>query len=171
MVLGELVTRFGQMMRHGYAVMFDVTDAQRDELVRKQIRLVELPAGDRTAQLAVWVASLTGQAPSPTTAGDVMKGQAPVEGSVHPSRPDPQWNSAALCKLLSAAFSDGELTTLCFDHFRQVYEDFAAGMSKGDKIQRLLDHCIRYARVEELLVAVQKANPGQYRRCEGSLRG
>ena len=30
------------MMRPGYAVMFDVTDAQRDELARKQIRSVEL---------------------------------------------------------------------------------------------------------------------------------
>ena len=85
MVFGELVTRFDQMMRPGYAAMFDVTDAQRDELARKQIRLVELPPGDRTAQLAVWVASLTGQTPSPTTASDVMKGQAPVEGGVAPA--------------------------------------------------------------------------------------
>jgi hypothetical protein len=83
----------------------------------------------------------------------------------------PAWNTAALRDLLSAAFSDEDLTTLCFDHFRQVYEDFASGMSKGDKIQRLLDHCIRYEQVEALLVAVQKANPAQYRRFESSLRG
>ena len=52
LVFGELLSRFGAMMRPGYAVMFDVTDAQRDEHRRKQIRLVELPAGDRTATLA-----------------------------------------------------------------------------------------------------------------------
>ena len=52
-----------------------------------------------------------------------------------------------------------------------MYEDFAAGMSKGDKIQRLLDHCFRYEQVEALLAAVQRANPAQYRQFEGSLRG
>ena len=72
--------------------------------------------------------------------------------------------------LLTAAFSDGELTTLCFDHFRQVYEDFASGMSKGDKILRLLDHCIRHEQIEALLAAVQRANPTQYERFEDQLR-
>jgi hypothetical protein len=69
-----------------------------------------------------------------------------------------------------AAFSDEELATLCFDHFRQVYEDFATGMSKGQKIQHLLDYCIRHEQVEALLAAVQKANPVQYRRYEDQLR-
>ncbi len=55
LVFGELLSRFGEMMRLGYTVMFDVTDTQHDELARKQIRLVELPAGDRTAQLAGWL--------------------------------------------------------------------------------------------------------------------
>ena len=58
MIFGELLSHFGQMMRPGYAVMFDVTDAQRDELARKQIRLVGLPAGDPTTQLAGWLESL-----------------------------------------------------------------------------------------------------------------
>jgi hypothetical protein len=55
LVFGELLSHFGPMMHPGYAVMFDVTDAQRDELARKQIRLVELPAGNRTAELAAWL--------------------------------------------------------------------------------------------------------------------
>ena len=69
LVFGELLSRFGQMMRPGYAVMFDVTDAQRDELARRQIRLVELPAGDRTAALAAWLESLAGEASKPTPQG------------------------------------------------------------------------------------------------------
>jgi hypothetical protein len=102
-----------------------------------------------------------------------------AKGSL-PARPDrssesrqalPAWNTATLRDLLSAAFNDEELTTLCFDHFRPVYEDFAGGMSKGQKIQRLLDYCIRYEQVEALLAAAQKANPAQYRRFESSLRG
>ena len=69
------------------------------------------------------------------------------------------------------AFNDEELTTLCFDHFPAVYEAFGSGMSKGDKILRLLDYCVRREQVEALLAAVEKANPVQYRRFEGSLRG
>ncbi len=58
MIFGQLASLFGGMMRPGYAVMFDVTDAQREELARRQIRPVQLPAGDRTAQLAAWLESL-----------------------------------------------------------------------------------------------------------------
>ena len=60
LVFGELLNRFGAFMRAGYAVMFDLPEAQRKELERKRIRLVQLPAhGDRTGQLAAWLNSLT----------------------------------------------------------------------------------------------------------------
>ncbi len=58
LIFGELLSRFGQMMRPGYAVMFDVTDDQRDELRRKQIQLVGLHASDRTGQLTRWLDGL-----------------------------------------------------------------------------------------------------------------
>ena len=91
------------------------------------------------------------------------------------SQPQPStgsggWNTSALRDLLSAAFSDQELTTLCFDHFRVVYEDFAAGMSKGDKIQRLLDHCERHDQVAQLVALVRDANPAQYARFAARLK-
>ena len=68
LVFGESLSRFGQLTRPGYAVMFEATDAQRGELARKQIRLVELPAGDHTASLAGWLESLAPGAP-PASAG------------------------------------------------------------------------------------------------------
>jgi hypothetical protein len=158
MVFGELLSRFGAMMRPGYAAMFDVTDAQRAELTRKLIRPVELPGADRTASLAAWLGGLApSAAASPaggkqTTAsgersiaigGDVrssviivgdgnvvgdgsssyvVKGQSPVrpDGSSETRQVSPAWNTAAIRDLLSAAFNDEELTTLCFDHFRPV---------------------------------------------------
>ncbi|TEU14190.1 MAG: hypothetical protein E3J21_16615 [Anaerolineales bacterium] len=59
LVFGELLNRFGEFMRPGYAVMFDLPEAQRKELERKHIRLVQLPAnGDLTGQLAAWLNSL-----------------------------------------------------------------------------------------------------------------
>ena len=178
LVFGELLSRFGGMMRPGYAVMFDVTDAQRDELARKQIRPVELPAGDRTAALAAWLESLAGAAPRPDPQG--TSGVKPVQvapAATAPAATAPQaanpvtWNRSAIRQLLGDAFNDEELTTLCFDHFPTVYEAFGSGMSKGDKILRLLDYCVRREQVEQLLAAVQTANPAQYRRYEGSLRG
>ncbi|MCX6029944.1 MAG: SIR2 family protein [Chloroflexi bacterium] len=239
MIFGELLGRFGALMRPGYAAMFDVTEAQRVELTRRHIRVVELPGADRTASLAAWLAILpaagapqavqpsprpaagsAGAVPAsagaplaPTAAqlpggarvaaggersiaiggnvsgsviiigngnvvGDgsssnVVKGQPPVR----PDRPSEtcqvssSWNAAAIRDLLNAAFNDEELTTLCFDTFRPVYEDFATGMSKGQKVQRLLDYCIRQEQVDDLLAAVQRANPRKYEQYERKLKG
>jgi hypothetical protein len=82
-----------------------------------------------------------------------------------------QWDTAAIRDLLTAAFSDEELTTLCFDHFRPVYENFSAGMTKGQKIQHLLDYCTRQSQIDALLRHVQQRNPAQYARFRGQLRG
>jgi hypothetical protein len=172
LVFGELLSRFGGMMRPGYAVMFDVTDAQRDELARKQIRLVDLPPGDRTAALAAWLESLAGAAlkPNPQVPSGASLAQT-GQVSAAPQAANPvMWNRSAIRQLLGDAFNDEELTTLCFDHFPTVYEAFGSGMSKGDKILRLLDYCVRREQVAQLLTAVQTANPAQYRRYEDRLR-
>ena len=60
LVLGELSARYEQFMRAGYAVLFDVSEAQKHELRRKKIRLVELPSNqeDKTALLAAWLNGL-----------------------------------------------------------------------------------------------------------------
>ena len=59
LVFGEMLARFGKLMRSGYAAMFDITDDQRLDLERKHIRIVDFPAADdRTAQLASWLDSL-----------------------------------------------------------------------------------------------------------------
>ncbi|MFP4439703.1 MAG: TIR domain-containing protein [Chloroflexaceae bacterium] len=72
------------------------------------------------------------------------------------------WDTHALRELLTAAFSDEELVALCFDHFRPVYQDFAGGMSKGAKIQRLLDYCMREHHIEQLVEIVKERRPVQY---------
>jgi len=80
------------------------------------------------------------------------------------------WDTAAIRRLLTAAFDDEELTTLCFDHFRPVYEDLSSGMSKGEKVQRLLDYCVRHGQLEELLEHVRERNSVQYARFRDQLR-
>lgn len=75
-----------------------------------------------------------------------------------------EWNTAAIRDLVGAAFSDEEVTTLCFDHFRSVYEEFSSGMSKRDKIQRLLDYCERHDQLSKLVRLVKELNQAQYNR-------
>jgi hypothetical protein len=78
-------------------------------------------------------------------------------------------NTATVRALLNDAFSDGELTTLCFDYYPAVYDQFSGGMSKLDKIQRLIEHCARQGQMAALLSKVQELNPAQYNRYAGRL--
>lgn len=59
LVFGELLSRFGENMRPGYAAMFDAPETKKKELARKHIRLVEFDGEeDRTKQLANWLSAL-----------------------------------------------------------------------------------------------------------------
>jgi hypothetical protein len=60
-------------------------------------------------------------------------------------------STADIRRFLTEFFSDEELTTFCFDYFRDVYEAFASGMSKAEKVQRLIERCIRRKKLPELL--------------------
>jgi nucleoside phosphorylase len=80
------------------------------------------------------------------------------------------YNLAALRELLNAAFSDEELMTMCFDRFAEVYNNFSLGMSKGQKIQQLLDYCLRREQLPMLLTEVEKRNPVQFKRYSGRLQ-
>jgi hypothetical protein len=72
-------------------------------------------------------------------------------------------NTEAVRQLLVAAFDDTELMTICFDRFYPVYnERFSGGMSKGEKVQALLDYCVRHGLLKTLVELVKERNPYQY---------
>ena len=73
-------------------------------------------------------------------------------------------NTADIRQYLTSAYSDEELTTLCSDYFRDVYDNFTAGMSKTAKIQLLLDHCQRREVMPDLRAALGRDRPDQYRK-------
>ena len=98
---------------------------------------------------------------SPELASDAQ--DAPASQPTH-------HNTQAIRDLLITALNDEDLTTLCFDHFRPVYEDLSTGMSTGQKIQRLLDYCARHGYLEELVEHVQERNPVQYAHFRDQLR-
>jgi hypothetical protein len=83
----------------------------------------------------------------------------------------PTYNLRNIRKLLTVAFTDDELRQLCYDvsQFRPVYEQFSAGMGKGQMIQHLIEYCERKGLMEELLAVVRDEVPGRYAEFENKL--
>ena len=119
---------------------------------------------DAEAEFAKIVRALGGT-PRPPQAG-----QPNTPPPATPAPAQPAINTAAVRELLMAAFSDEELTTFCYDNFRPVYEEFATGMSRTQKVQRLVETCDRRGELAELLALVERANPYQYGRFSERLR-
>jgi formylglycine-generating enzyme required for sulfatase activity len=73
-------------------------------------------------------------------------------------------STAEIRQFLTEAFNDEELTALCFDFFPEVKENFAAGMTKQQKILALLEYCQHREVMPNLLAALQRVRPEQYKR-------
>jgi hypothetical protein len=99
-------------------------------------------------------------------AGEAPAGSTPDRGATvqAPGEVPAGWSRRAVRRLLLNAFDDTELATLCFDHFDEVHRELTSGMSKGQMVQLLLEHCVRRERVGELLGLVRERNPVQYER-------
>jgi hypothetical protein len=136
-----------------YAVWEELAEWEKETWSERGVRVIEAPVMEALRTLAGQGEAVEGVSFTPT-ASVVASPGAPAEA--------PDYDTAAVRELLTAAFSDEELTTLCFDHFRPVYEAFASGMSKGQKIQRLVEYCDRNLRLDELLRRVAEINPRQY---------
>ena len=80
-----------------------------------------------------------------------------------------RYNTAALRDLISAALSGDELTALAFDHFRPVYDQFAAGQTRHQRVQLLLEHAARSGQMARLAALIQEINPARYREFAGRL--
>jgi len=151
----------------------------RSEAVRREGETVNVFVGGTSYHAEVHGSGAVAQGPRAVVAGaGGMAVGGDVQGDVTIGGPDrlplkeeesavgtgTGWNTAAVRDLLSAAFSDEELVTFSFDCFPAVYEDLGSGMGKGQKVQRLLEHCLRRGQMEELLARVRACNPAQYAR-------
>ena len=74
---------------------------------------------------------------------------------------------ADIRRFLIDTFNDDELTTLCFDHFPEVFQEFAAGMTLGRKALQLVDYCRRRERVAELLDILHRERPESFGKALG----
>jgi len=129
------------------------------DLAANEARATLLTAGRSDADTPVLFLRLKdGQLFAPVMAGPQRLYSAQEIGA--------EWNRSALRELLTAAFTDGELTALCYDFYPRVYDEFGEGMGKSAKIHRLLAHCISHEKVEVLLALVRERNPAQYKHYE-----
>lgn len=76
-----------------------------------------------------------------------------------------------LRRFLADYYNDEELTGLCFDHFPEVFRNFAGDMTTTRKGIMLLDYCQRRDRLPALLAALEKERPEPFRRVFGPRPG
>ena len=83
----------------------------------------------------------------------------------HHPRIDPEPSKLAIVReLVKEAFGYAELCSFCFDHFRQVYENFAEGQSKDMCALKLVEYADRYGQIDKLLTLIRERNLHQYER-------
>lgn len=73
-----------------------------------------------------------------------------------------------LRRFLADYYNDEELTGLCFDHFPEVFRNFAADMTTTRKGIALLDYCQRRDRLPELVALLERERPEAFRRAFGA---
>ena len=77
--------------------------------------------------------------------------------------------TADLRRFLVDAFSDEDLKALCFDYFRDVYDDFTTGMTKTQMIQIVIERCDRRDALAGLYAALRIERREQYEKRFGAV--
>ena len=63
-------------------------------------------------------------------------------------------DTATLRQHINARFNDEDLQIFCYDHFREVYESFTIGQTKGERVQALIEHAERRGELGRLAMLV-----------------
>jgi hypothetical protein len=71
---------------------------------------------------------------------------------------------AEIRHFINELYSDEEIEILCFDHFPEVYSNFTSGLTKVQKILRLLSFCQSRERVAELLTILKESRSQAFTR-------
>jgi len=65
-------------------------------------------------------------------------------------------------KLFTEGFDDEALNIFCQSYFSEVFNNFSVGQPKATKIMKLIDHCTRFGKMDELLQYAKDENEHQY---------
>src|SRR5512143_713576 len=71
-------------------------------------------------------------------------------------------STAEIREFLSGTFTDDELMDFCYDYFRGAYDSFGTRITKGQRIQLLIEYCEKHDQLPDLGRALEKARPDQY---------
>ncbi|MBP6015982.1 MAG: helix-hairpin-helix domain-containing protein [Candidatus Promineofilum sp.] len=74
---------------------------------------------------------------------------------------------ATIRQFLVAHYNDEELTQFCFDHFYEVYQNFAGDMTVGRKAMLVVDYCQRRDLIPSLIAKLKQERPEPFRRVFG----
>jgi hypothetical protein len=80
-----------------------------------------------------------------------------------------EYDLSVVRQLLAAAYSSGELDTLVFDLYHDLYDDLSP--VKSQKVIEIVEYAQRRGRVEELLSYTKRHNSYQYSLFEARLGG
>jgi Effector-associated domain 7/NB-ARC domain len=72
--------------------------------------------------------------------------------------PDPQ----SIRQLIEDALSDEDLSNLCYEHFRKIYNKFTDKQTKDQRILLLAEYAERQLEVPKLLMKIEQINPNVY---------
>ena len=79
-----------------------------------------------------------------------------------------EYKTRTIRKLVNEAYSLEELRNLCFDEFRDVYDEHAEA-NKSALMRHLIEHCDRKGLFDSLLRFIAEDVPGKYAEYEGTL--
>jgi hypothetical protein len=99
----------------------------------------------------------------------LMGGQGLSPSAVKLAEQKLSYNNAKIRRLLTEAFTDEDLNDFCMDYFPRVFEQLSTGMSKSQKIQRLMEYCARRNQFSHLLALVKDSNANKYTEYENEL--
>jgi hypothetical protein len=70
-----------------------------------------------------------------------------------------QLSPAAIRTLVKEALTDQQFQDLCFDHFREVFDQFTDGQSRDARIRWLVEYAQKQLLLGKLLTEVRRINP------------
>ena len=82
-----------------------------------------------------------------------------------------QYGTATIQQFLNTKFSNEQLTSVSYEYFPEVYMTFETGVSKQEKVKRLLGYCQRQDRITSLLAMMERERPYEYKAQYSSVLG
>jgi hypothetical protein len=88
-----------------------------------------------------------------------------IDDVIEPTRQDDLMEELTIAEIrqsIETGLTDDELSNLCMDEFRKVFNDFTEGQTKSAKIRSLVDYAERHGERDRLLAAIERFNSHAY---------